>query len=357
MNDSRYTYEEMEIARFTDLPNLAEAFGYEVQARGRWHFLKDAQHIVIKNRTRYFDNYKQEWGDAITFLEDYADMSFREAMDFLLNYNGYARDAPAQKPEIRLPKKEEKQPVPFALPEPNEDNRRVFSYLRKRGIAYQVIENMVNAGLLYEDKQYHNCVFVGRDAAGEAVFAHKRGTHDKDGVGFKGDVEGSNKDIAFRLSCDPKKTSVHVFEAPIDMASYMTLHRELTSNAVALCCLHDGALETYLKENPQIKTKIEWPYPAITCPPEPTPTPDIPTPPEPDPTPVPTPVPPEPDPTPAPTPEPGPAETPPAMPEPTPTPAGGYAVCSCGATLTPDELVSHMKAHAMNGENHSYIAY
>lgn len=115
---------------------------------------------------------------------------------------------------------------------------------------------MVNAGLLYEDKQYHNCVFVGRDAAGEAVFAHKRGTHDKDGVGFKGDVEGSNKDIAFRLPCDPKKTSVHVFEAPIDMASYMTLHRELTSNAVALCCLHDGALETYLKENPQIKTIV-----------------------------------------------------------------------------------------------------
>lgn len=103
--------------------------------------------------------------------------------------------------------------------------------------------------------------------------------------------------------------------------------------------------------------KIEWPYPAITCPPEPTPTPDIPTPPEPDPTPPPTPEPAEPDPAPAPTSEPGPVETPPAIPEPTPTPAGGYAVCSCGARLTPDELVSHMKAHAINGENHSYIAY
>ena len=102
MNDSRYTYEEMEIARFTDLPNLAEAFGYEVQARGRWHFLKDAQHIVIKNRTRYFDNYKQEWGDAITFLEDYADMSFREAMDFLLNYNGYARLPINEAPTIKM---------------------------------------------------------------------------------------------------------------------------------------------------------------------------------------------------------------------------------------------------------------
>jgi uncharacterized phage-like protein YoqJ len=35
--------------------------------------------------------------------------------------------------------------------------------------------------------------------------------------------------------------------------SYMTLHRDMTSNAVALCCLHDGALESYLKENPNIK--------------------------------------------------------------------------------------------------------
>lgn len=120
--------------------------------------------------------------------------------------------------------------------------------------------------------------------------------------------------------------------------------------------------------------KIDWPYPAITCPPEPTPmpqpewpgitppadapsTPDIPAPTEPDPTPPPTPEPAEPDPAPAPTPEPGPVETPPSIPEPTPTPAGGYAVCSCGATLTPDELIPHMKAHAMNGENHSYVAY
>lgn len=99
--------------------------------------------------------------------------------------------------------------------------------------------------------------------------------------------------------------------------------------------------------------KIDWPYPAITCPPESIPTADIPSLSEP----VPTPVPLEPAPTPAPTLEPERVETPTAMPGPTPTPAGGYALCSCGTTLTPDELVPHMKAHAMNGENPSYIAY
>lgn len=254
MSDSKYTYEEMEIARFTDLPTLAEAFGYEAQSRGHSHTLKEAQHIVIKNRTRYYDNYKREWGDAITFLQEYADMSFREAMDFLLNYNGYSRDAPAQKPEIRLPKKEEKPPIPFALPEPNEDNRRVFSYLRKRGIAYQVIDAFIKSGLLYEDKEHHNCIFVGKDSTGEAVFAYKRGTYDKDGTGFKGDVDGGNKDIAFRLPCDPELNMIRVYESPIDLMSDMSMRRYIRSNCVALCCLGDGALESYLKDHPHIKT-------------------------------------------------------------------------------------------------------
>lgn len=98
----------------------------------------------------------------------------------------------------------------------------------------------------------------------------------------------------------------------------------------------------------------EWPY--ITCPPEPSPTPQLEwpgsaAPSEPDPTPVSTAIPMEPDQTPAP------VETPQAIPEPTPTPSGGYAVCSCGATLTPGELTPHMKAHALNGESHSYVAY
>ena len=72
-------------------------------------------------------------------------------------------------------------------------------------------------------------------------------------MGFKGDVEGSNKDIAFRLPCDPSLDMVRVYESPIDMMSDMTLRRFITSNCVALCCLGDNALATYLKGNPHIK--------------------------------------------------------------------------------------------------------
>lgn len=35
--------------------------------------------------------------------------------------------------------------------------------------------------------------------------------------------------------------------------SFCTLHRDVTSNAVALCGLYEGPLDTYLRENAQIK--------------------------------------------------------------------------------------------------------
>ena len=62
------------------------------------------------------------------------------------------------------------------------------------------------------------------------------------------DVEG----LGFAIPCDPVSDQVRVFEAPIDLMSYCTLHRSCC-NAVALCGLYDGALRTYLRNNPQIK--------------------------------------------------------------------------------------------------------
>ena len=251
MNDNRFTDREMEVVKGTDMAALAESLGYTVTRRKNWGILKEAQHIVIKNNNRYYDNYKREWGDAVTFVQEHHNMSFPEAVNFLLEFNNQVRDQPIHHtPQKADPTK--KEPVKFKLPEANEDNKRVFSYLRKRGVAYQVIKGFVDAGLLYEDKEHHNCVFVGKEADGKAVFGYKRGTYEKDGVGFKGDVDDSNKDIAFRLPCDPERNMVRVYESPIDLMSDMTLRRFITGNCVALCCLGDNALETYLKEHPHI---------------------------------------------------------------------------------------------------------
>ena len=115
-----------------------------------------------------------------------------------------------------------------------------------------MIRQFLNAGLLYEDAVHHNCVFVGRDESGQAKFAGLRGTYDLDSPGFKGDAPGSDKSTGFSLPHDPQSDLVLVFEAPIDLMSYLTLHRD-TTNAVALCGLYDGALQTYLQAHPEIR--------------------------------------------------------------------------------------------------------
>ena len=243
---NRFTDTEMQIARETDLPDLLSHLGYQVKRVGRFHTTTEMDSLRIKDRRTWFRYSQNTGGDAITFLQQFCGKSFPEAVEYLLTFHGKARDAPIPQPKPISPKQE------FSLPLRNADDRRVFAYLRKRGIAAQVIRQFMNSGLLYEDAEHHNCVFVGKNSAGQAKYAGLRGTYDRDGKGFRGDVTGSDKNVGFAIPHDPTSDQVRVFEAPIDLMSYLTLHRE-PINAIALCGLYDGALETYLKDHPSIK--------------------------------------------------------------------------------------------------------
>ena len=243
---NRFTDTEMQIARETDLPELLSHLGYQVKRVGRFHTTTEMDSLRIKDRRTWFRYSQNTGGDAITFLQQFCGKSFPEAVEYLLTFHGKARGAPIPQPKPISPKQE------FSLPPRNTDDRRVFAYLRKRGIAAQVIRQFMNSGLLYEDAEHHNCVFVGKNSAGQAKYAGLRGTYDRDGKGFRGDVTGSDKNVGFAIPHDPTSDQVRVFEAPIDLMSYLTLHRE-PINAIALCGLYDGALETYLKDHPSIK--------------------------------------------------------------------------------------------------------
>lgn len=226
----RFTDAEMEIARGTDLPDLLEHLGYQVMKIGRYHTTKEMDSLRIKNRRTWRRYSENTGGDAITFLQRFCSKSFPEAVEYLLNYHGRTRDSPAR-PHPKAMAEPEK--IPFALPQANTDHRRVFAYLQKRGIAPQVIRAFLSSGLLYEDAQHHNCVFVGRDASGEPRFASRRGTYDLNGPGFKRDVAGSDKRVAFRLPSRPELDWVLVFEAPIDLMSYADKGSYLRGDAIA----------------------------------------------------------------------------------------------------------------------------
>jgi hypothetical protein len=118
--------------------------------------------------------------------------------------------------------------------------RRVYAYLVKhRGIDRDVVAYFAKAELLYEDAKYHNCMFVGTDKNGIARHAHKRSTNSFGKV-FRQNVEGSNPKYSFHHMGTDR--SLYVFEAPVDLLSYITLFPESWEQHSYVACCGTSAL-------------------------------------------------------------------------------------------------------------------
>ena len=112
----------------------------------------------------------------------------------------------------------------FTLPPKHADTRRVFAYLRSRGIDAEIINHCIKHGQLYEDAVHHNCVFVGF-AEGKPAYAMLRGT--QQGKRFIGEAAGSDKRFAFAVPVVPSSgATLCVFEGAIDVLSYLTLLKQ-----------------------------------------------------------------------------------------------------------------------------------
>ncbi|MBR4896762.1 MAG: DUF3991 domain-containing protein, partial [Clostridia bacterium] len=139
-----------------------------------------------------------------------------------------------------------KEQTPLTLPERNPTSQTVKSYLTgKRFISPEIVSFFEQAGMLYEDAEHHNCVFVGLDENGQPRHCHKRGTSGD----FKQSVAGS--DTAFSFHYDGTDDSLFAFEAPIDMLAYITMYPDnwQAHSYVALCSVADRALTHRLEVN------------------------------------------------------------------------------------------------------------
>ena len=88
-------------------------------------------------------------------------------------------------------------------------------------------------GLIYESRHYHNIVFKGNDKNGVTRFASMRGVFDKQGKPFKCDVTGNDKNYGFNV-VNENSTELVVFEAAIDLMSYVDIFTDYESNKLAL---------------------------------------------------------------------------------------------------------------------------
>ncbi len=253
----------IEQARQMDLLSYLRAYEPSnlVRVGGNVYCTREHDSLKISNGKWYWWSRGIGGVSALDYLIKVKDYGFVEAVEAL---TGVSTE---WIPPHQMPKKDE--PKVLLLPPKNKDCNRVTQYLFGRGIDYQLIQDCVADGTIYESADYHNAVFIGKDKSGTPKYAALRSTL---GSTFKQDASGSDKRYSFRLLTKEPKDTVHLFEAAIDLLSYATYLKcegkdYRTENLLSLSGVYQPkkelseskvpiALSTYLKENPQIKTIV-----------------------------------------------------------------------------------------------------
>ena len=234
-------------ANAVDLVEFLRYKGEPLTRSGR-ELRMERNHSVTDRGNEWYDHAAEKGGGPVSFLKEFYGMTYQQAVLTLLD-----QDVSQLCPQVDTPR--EKVKKEFVLPPANENNRRAFAYLLKhRHLDRDVLTAFVRLGLIYEDKGYHNAVFVGKDRNGETHHAHKRSTNSQ-GKSFRMTVEGSD----FRYAFNWPGASGHlmVFEAPIDMLSFISMYHDsdwAKHSYVALCGTSSQPLLGMLERYPDIET-------------------------------------------------------------------------------------------------------
>ena len=247
-----YSKEEKQLANSVNLERFLQTRGEKLEKAGREYKLVyydgSGKHDSITiNGSAWFDHKNQVGGGAIKFMHHFYGMDFQTAVQELL---GQTVTPLSHSPPKAIAKEEKKE---FRLPEANPNMHRVYAYLiKQRFIAPEIITHFARQHTLYEDKEHHNAVFVGMDENGVPRQAHKRSTNSY-GKTFRITCEGSDTKYSFAHFGESEK--LFVFEAPIDMLSYLTLHPEnrQKNSYIAMNGVYENAVLTALENHSWLK--------------------------------------------------------------------------------------------------------
>ena len=222
-----FTDEQKEQARQTDLCELLRSQGEKLKRSGSEYEWKDGSQKVTIRGNLWFHQYDQQGGDAIDFVRRFYNKDYPEAVEYLLGgRNGtLAVSTPIERT----------MPKPFVLPQRNDNMRRVYAYLlSRRGLDRDVVYAFAHRQMIYESAQYHNAVFVGFDQDGVPRHANMRGTGSEST--FKGNADSSIPEYSFHWTGRSKY--LLLFEAPIDMLSFISMHKKNWQQHSYLAQLH-----------------------------------------------------------------------------------------------------------------------
>lgn len=232
-----YTQEQIDRANQVNLEQFLRSQGEQVIKSGNEYRWKRHDSLTLKGN-KWFRHSQSKGGYPVEFVMEFFGKTFPEAV-LLLTGEMPTNNSAAAAPSAN-----------FKLPPRNRYVERMMAYLCQRKIPEELVQEFYKEGLIYEDAQHHNIVFVGKDETGIPRYAHCKGTEDS----FRMDVQGSDKSHNFAYRSDGK--SLFVFEAPIDLMSFIALYPKdwKTCNYLSLGGVGAKALEGFLSERKDTET-------------------------------------------------------------------------------------------------------
>lgn len=242
MKKKRFSDEQLQRASGIDIVAMLQGQGEKLKKQGRVYRWMRYDSTVI-DRNRWYRHSREIGGGPIQFMQHFYGMDFVDAVKYLLDGEEGAEFVQASRtPEPKLP---------FTPPKLSKNMHRTFAYLIKtRKIDADIVQHFVNEKKILETEEHHNTAFCGYDEKGEMKQMHLRST--LPGNRFFMDIDGSDKQYYFRHI--GTNSDVYVFEAPIDMLSYITMNKEnwQESSYVCLGGVAIDALKNILSTNEQI---------------------------------------------------------------------------------------------------------
>ena len=235
-----YTQEQIDRANRADIADFLRTQGETLERAGNEYRWKRHDSLTVREN-KWYRHSQSKGGGPIDFVMEFYGRSFTEAVQLLTGELGEGKPEQTAPPPLS----------DFRLPPRSPDPGQVKRYLTEaRRIDEDATGFFLSTGDIYEEAAHHNAVFVGRDESGIPRYAHQRGTTGN----FRLDVKGSDK--AFNFCYRGEGEKLFVFEAPVDLLSFLCLFKKdwQKHSYLSLGGVGEKALVRFLSDRPSVKT-------------------------------------------------------------------------------------------------------
>lgn len=264
-----YTKEQIEQANNADIAEYVQAH-FNCEKAGKEIHIRGYGGLYVNPNNNTFFRHSENIGGKglLEFCKKILDMPFLEAMNECV---GGAAEVKQFSPSLKPLETEKKD---FVMPEKSEDGyKSIYAYfINTRSLSPETVREFANKGLIYPTvskgiskttgKPYQkiNAVFLHKNEQGQPCGADIQGIDKNPEYRFKGCAAHDNTDRGFVYDKGniEKIDTVYIFEAPIDLMSFVELHPEIdNAKFVALSGLKPSVVEPYISSDLKVVSCVD----------------------------------------------------------------------------------------------------